>query len=117
MIANSLPQKELGSTPMSSTPIEKKPVMECPLLLTTLSGATFKVSLSVAKFDRFTDLEDQVMDYLASVTDLQVFGCVIDFLHTATQTYLEDPIWDKLQQGREYTMVFRDCSVTLLEQE
>ena len=117
MIANSLPQKELGSTPMSSTPIEKEPVMEYPLLLTTLSGATFKVTLSVAKFDRFTDLEDQVMDYLASVTDLQVFGCVIDFLHTATQTYLEDPIWDKLQQGREYTMVFRDCSVTLLEQE
>ena len=36
--------------------------MECPLLLTTLSGVTFKVSLSVAKFDRFTDLEDQVMD-------------------------------------------------------
>ena len=102
---------------MNSTPIEKEPVMECPLLLTTLSGVTFKVSLSVAKFDRFTDLEDQVMDYLASVTDLQVFGCVIDFLHTTTQTYLEDPIWDKLQQGREYTIVFRDCSVTLLEQE
>ena len=32
-------------------------------------GVTFKVSLSVAKFDRFEDLEDQVMDYLASVTD------------------------------------------------
>ena len=57
------------------------------------------------------------MDYLASVTDLPVFGCVIDFLHTTTQTYLEDPIWDKLQQGREYTIVFRDCSVTLREQE
>ena len=91
MIANSLPQKELDNSSMSSTPIEKEPVMECPLLLTTLSGVTFKVSLSVAKFDRFTDLEDQVMDYLASVTDLQVFGCVIDFLHTTTQTYREDP--------------------------
>ena len=102
---------------MSSTPIEKEPVMECPLLLTTLSGVTFKVSLSVAKFDRFTDLEDQVMDYLASVTDLKVFGCVIDFLQTTTPTYLEDPIWDKLQQGKEYTIVFRDCSVTLPEQE
>ena len=104
MIANSLPQKELDNSSMSSTPIEKEPVMECPLLLTALSGVTFKVSLSVAKFDRFTDLEDQVMDYLASVTDFQVFGCVIDFLHTTTQTYLEDPIWDKLQQGREYTL-------------
>ena len=101
------PQKELDSSSMNSTPIEKEPVMECPLLLTTLSGVTFQVSLSVAKFDRLTDSEDQVMDYLASVTDLPVFGCVIDFL----------PIWDKLQQGREYTIVFRDCSVTLREQE
>ena len=117
MIANSLPHKELDDSSMSSTPLEKEPVMECPLLLTTLSGVTFKVSLSVAKFDRFADLEDQVMDYLASVTDLKVFGCVIDFLQTTTQTYLEDPIWDKLQQGKEYTIVFRNCSVTLPEQE
>ena len=117
MIANSLPRKELDDSSMSSTPLEKEPVMECPLLLTTLSGVTFKVSLSVAKFDRFADLEDQVMDYLASVTDLKVFGCVIDFVQTATQTYLEDPIWDKLQQGKEYTIVFRNCSVTLPEQE
>ena len=76
MISNCLPQKEFDSSSRNSTPIEKEPVMECPLLLTALSGVTFKVSLSVAKFDRFTDLEDQVMDYLASVTDLQVFGCV-----------------------------------------
>ena len=79
MISNSLPQKELDSSSMNSTPIEKEPVMECPLLLTTLSGVTFKVSFSVAKFDRFTDLEDQVMDYLASVTDLQVFGASLTF--------------------------------------
>ena len=76
---------------MISTPPEKEPVMEYSLMLTTLSGETFQVSLSVAKFDRFEDLEDQVMDCLASVTDLKVFGCFIDFLQTATQTYLEDP--------------------------
>ena len=56
------------------------------------------------------------MDYLVSVTDLKVFGCCIDFLQTATQTYLEDPIWDKLQQGMEYTIVFRNCSVILPSQ-
>ena len=52
------------------------------------------MSLSIAKFDRFADLEDHVMDYLISVTDLKVFGCSIEFLHLTTQTYLEDPIWD-----------------------
>ena len=91
--------------------------MEHSLMLTTLPGETFQVSLSVAKFDRFEDLEDQVMDYLASVTDLKVFGCSIEFLQTATHTYLEDPIWDKLQQGREFTIVFKNCSVILPAQE
>ena len=108
---------EIDDSSMISTPPEKEPVMECSLRLTTLSGETFQVSLSVAKFDRFEDLEDQVMDYLVSVTDLKVFGCSIDFLQTATQTYLEDPIWDKLQQDMAYTIVFRNCSVILPSQE
>ena len=101
----------------ASTPIENEPVMDCCLVLTTLSGKAIQLSLSVAKFDRFEDLEDQVMDYLASVTDLAVFGCSIDFLHLATQTYLENPIWDKLQQSKEYCIIFRDCSETLHTQE
>ena len=50
---------ELDDSSMISTPPKMEPVMECSLMLTTLSGVTFKVSLSVAKFDRFEDLEDQ----------------------------------------------------------
>ena len=116
IIANSLSHMEFDDSSMISTPPEKEPVMEHSLLLTTLSGETFQVSLSVAKFDRFEDLEEQVMDYLVSVTDFKVFGCCIDFLQTATQTYLEDPIWEKLHQGMEYTIVFRNCSVILPSQ-
>ena len=86
---------ELDDSSRLSTPPEMEPVMDCSLVLT--------------KFDRFEDLEDQVMDYLASVTDLKVFGCSIDFLQTATQTYLEDPIWDRLQQGMAYTVVFKEA--------
>ena len=108
---------ELDDSSRLSTCPEMEPVMDCSLVLTTLSGVTIKVSLSVAKFDRFEDLEDQVMDYLASVTDLKVFGCSIDFLQTATQSYLEDPIWDRLQQGVAYTVVFKDSSVILPSQE
>ena len=70
---------EFDDSSMSSTSPEKEPVMEYSLLLTTLSGETFQVSLSVAKFDRFEDLEEQVMDYLVSVTDLKVFGAALTF--------------------------------------
>ena len=98
--------------PRLALPPEKEPVMECSLMLTTLSGEIFQISLSVAKFDRFEDLEDQVVDCLVSITDLKVLGCCIDFLQTATQTYLEDPIWDKLQQGMDYTIVFETVVVS-----
>ena len=107
------PPVELAESSGTSTPPEREPVMDCRLVLTTLSGATINVSLSIAKFDRFEDLEDHVMDYLVSVTDLKVFGCSIEFLHLATQTYLEDPIWDKLRQSMEYCIIFKDCSEVL----
>ena len=101
----------------ASAPPEREPVMDCCLVLTTLSGVTFNVSLSIAKFDRFADLEDHVMDHLVSVTDLKVFGCSIEFLHLARQTFLEDPIWDRLQQSMEYCIIFKDCSEVLPSQE
>ena len=33
------------------------------------------------------------------------------------QTYLENPIWDKLQQSKECCIIFRDCSETLHTQK
>ena len=77
---------ELAESSGTSTPPDREPVMNCRLALTTLSGVATNVSLSIAKFDRFEGLEDHVMDYLVSVTDLKVFGCSIEFLHLATQT-------------------------------
>ena len=88
--SNYLPMDPTSLTDGSS-PRESEPVMECNLELTTLSGAMIKVSMSVAKFDRLADFEDHVVDYLASVTDLKVFGRAIDFLHMATKSsFLHD---------------------------
>ena len=76
--------------------------MECHLALTALSGTVVNVSVSVAKFDRFADLEDHVVDYIASVTDLKVFGCAIDFLQVDTQTY-----WGGTLAGPQKRAIFR----------
>ena len=76
---------------------ESEPVLECRLVL-SLSGTVVEITTSVAKYDRLEDLEDHVVDYLASVTDLKVFGCTVDFLYPNTHTYLDDPIWEGLQQ-------------------
>ena len=91
--------------------------MECHLVLTALSGTVVHITMSVAKYDRLEDLEDHVVDYLASVTDLKVLGCTVDFLQADTQTYLDNPIWERLQQNTKYTIVFRSCSEALHSKE
>ena len=70
---------EPAESSRASTPPEREPVMDCRLVLTALSGATINVSLSIAKFDRFEDLEDHVMDYLVSVTDPKFLGVQLNF--------------------------------------
>ena len=52
---------EFDDSSMIGTPPGKEPVMEYSLLLTALSGETFQVSLSVAKFDRFAHLQSLPM--------------------------------------------------------
>lgn len=92
---------------------ESEPVMECRLILTTLSGTVVEITTSVAQYDRLEDLEDHVVDYLASATDLKVFGRTVDFLRPDTHTYLDDPIWEDLQRNTEFTVLFRDCAAIL----
>ena len=74
-------------------------------------------STSVAQYDRLEDFEDHVVDYLASVTDLDVFGCTLDFVHPTMQTYLDDPIWETLQNNKQFTIVLRDCLEALHSKE
>ena len=86
-------------------------------MLTTLSGSAVEMTTSVAKYDRLEDLEDHVVDYLASMTDLDVFGCTLDFVHPTMQTYLDDPIWEVLQKNTQFTIVLRDCLAVLHSKE
>ena len=91
--------------------------MERRLVLTTLSGTVVEMTTRVAKYDRLEDLEDHVVDYLASVTDLDVFGCTLDFVHPTMQTYLDDPIWEALEKNTQFTIVLRDCLAVLHSKE
>ena len=43
--------------------------MECHLALHALSGTVVNISISVAKFDRFEDLEDHVVGRLPGLSD------------------------------------------------
>ena len=94
-----------------STPAESEASMTCQLLLTTLAGTELSI-LNIAQYDRFEDLKDHIVDYLDTVTTLEVFGSEIDLVHPNTQEYLEDPIWDALQVNTRFNMIVRTCMET-----
>ena len=93
----------------TSTSEESEATMDCRLLLTTLSGKEIEVSTNIAQFDRFEDFEEHIVDYFATVSDLDVFGNELDFVHPTTQAYLEGRIWKALQENGHFTIVFREC--------
>ena len=88
---------------------ESEASMDCRPLLTTLSGNEVAVSINIAQYDRFEDFQKYIFKYLASVTDLEVCGREVDFVHPTTQTYLEDHNWEVLQENKHFTILFRDC--------
>ena len=75
---SSLPDMELADSSSLSTPPETE-LVDCSLVLTTLSEVTIKVSLSVAKFDRFEDLEDQLWTILSQSLTLKCLGAPSTF--------------------------------------
>ena len=60
-----------ASNPSTST--ESEATMNCQLALTTMAGNEVTVSTNIAQFDRFDEFEEHIVDYLATVSDLDVF--------------------------------------------
>ena len=61
-----------------------------------MAGNEVAVATNIARFERFEDFEEYIVDYLATAPDLDVFGSELDFIHPTTQEYLEDRVWDAL---------------------
>ena len=81
-----------------------------------LSRAASRLHPSPLQWTKLTRLERCLKVYFAGRV-LKPSVSQATFTTLAPQTYLEDPIWDKLQQSTEYTILFRDSSVILPSQE
>ena len=86
------------------TSVESEATMNCRL--TIMAGNEVAVSINIALFDRFEDFVEHIVDYQATVSDLDVFGSELDFIHPTTQEYC---VWDALQENRRFTIVVREC--------
>ena len=79
------------------------------LTLTTLAGNDILVPANLWEHDMFEALEDLIVEYLPTVSQIDTFGCEVELLHPDTQESLKDPIQDTLRNNTHFHLVVRQC--------
>ena len=91
------------------TPREAKEDVSCLLSLITIAGNIIHMPIDIAQYSCFDELEDDVVDYLPTVTALDTFGCEVDLVDPDTQQPLRGPVQDVLKAQTSFHLVVRPC--------
>ena len=74
--------------------------LDCPephiIVLVTLAGNEYHMPANFAHYEDLSQLEDDVVGFLPTVADVEVFGCEVDLLMPDTKLSLRDPIHSTL---------------------
>ena len=79
------------------------------LALVTLAGNEYRMPVDIEQYECLAQLEDDVVNFLPSVTNLDVFGCEVDLVRLDTQQPLRDPIQDTLRKHSRFQVIVRPC--------
>ena len=66
------------------------------IVLVTLAGNEYYMPANFAHYEDLSQLEDDVVGFLPTVADVEVFGCEVDLLMPDTKLSLRDPIHSTL---------------------
>ena len=61
------------------------------IVLATLAGNEYHMPANLAHYEDLSQLEDDIVSFLPTVSDIEVFGCEIDLIEPDTQLPLRDP--------------------------
>ena len=76
------------------------------IVLVTLAGNEYRMPANFARYEDLSQLEDDVVSFLPTVADVEVFGCEVDLLMPDTKLSLRDPIHST--QNR-FQVIVRPC--------
>ena len=65
--------------------------------------------IDIEEYECLAQREDDVVNFLPSVTNLDVFGCEVDLVRIDTQQPLRDPIRDTLKHHSRFQVIVRPC--------
>ena len=77
--------------------------------LVTLAGNEYSTQANLTHYDDLTQLEDDIIGFLPTVSDIEVFGCEIDLIEPATQLPLSEDFHTALLQQNKLQIITRPC--------
>ena len=84
---------------------------EVNLELVTLAGTEYEMQADLSHYEDVAELEDDILCFLPTVSDLDVFGCELDLLDLHTQQPLPEAFRTVLLQRPQLQIVVRPCMV------
>ena len=79
------------------------------IVLVTLAGNEYHMPANLARYEDLSQLEDDVVSFLPTVSDIEVFGCEVDLIEPDTQLPLRDPFHPTLQKRNRLQVIVRPC--------
>ena len=84
---------------------------EVSLDLVTIAGTEYAMQANLTQYEDVAELEDDILCFLPTVSDLGVFGCELDLLDLHTQQPLPEAFRTVLLQRPQLQIVVRPCVI------
>ena len=83
---------------------------EVSLELVTIAGTVYAMQADLSHCEDVAELEDDILCFLPTVSDLDVFGCELELLNLHTQQPLPEAFRTVLLQRPQLQIVVRPCA-------
>ena len=80
-----------------------------PLCLVTLAGTEHTMPVNLAQYENLAQLEEDILSFLPTVSDIDVFGCQVDLVELEDQLPLDDAFQAVLLQHKRIQVIIRSC--------
>ena len=79
------------------------------ITLVTLAGTEYSMPANLTHYEDLTQLEDDIVSFLPTVSDIEVFGCEVDLLEQDTRLPLSEDFHTTLLQQNKLQIIIRPC--------
>ena len=79
------------------------------IVITLVTLAEYSMPANLTHYEDLTQLEDDIVSFLPTVSDIEVFGCEVDLLEQDTRLPLSEDFHTTLLQQNKLQIIIRPC--------